>query len=376
MSAGGYGAFNIGFAQPPALRRGAVLERLLRRHQPERGPRPQPRPGAGQRGRHRPPGDRRSRQQLQSWPTLIAFYVGRQDTRFLTMNEQFNAALSHSGIAHTFHTYPGGHSATLWHAQAPTWLGWALGYLADAQRRRGQLTSACVPRGLSGNSAALGRRTSGLARMGPSRPSPHLRARCAPTAVAGGCARRVGGRRSVSESSKNSGLSRRRRPGVEFVPNPIPPVRFGTKAPLSSTSVPNHQGRKVICHESHPRRRRRVLPIHPRRTLIALTDPTRDRARRGCPPNDRGGGPWRVPSGLRPDSLLTAARPARTASRPHVRVDRPTPDGPLRLPPDPARRQQGAAAAAQQLPPARCETARAALMICRPPRRRWRRGWP
>lgn len=73
---------------------------------------------------------------LSSWPTLIAFYVGRQDTRFLTMNEQFDATLRQNGIAHTFNIYPGGHSETLWRAQAPTWLGRALSYLASGARRR------------------------------------------------------------------------------------------------------------------------------------------------------------------------------------------------------------------------------------------------
>ena len=75
------------------------------------------------------------RSQLETWPTLIAFYVGRQDTRFLTMNEQFDAALRQTGIAHTFDIYPGGHSEALWRAQAPTWLGWALTYLATGERR-------------------------------------------------------------------------------------------------------------------------------------------------------------------------------------------------------------------------------------------------
>jgi enterochelin esterase-like enzyme len=76
------------------------------------------------------------RTQLRSLPTLIAFYVGRQDTRFLTMNKQFDAALRQNGIGHTFHIYPGGHSETLWRAQAPTWLGWALSYLVSGERRR------------------------------------------------------------------------------------------------------------------------------------------------------------------------------------------------------------------------------------------------
>ena len=73
--------------------------------------------------------------------TLIAFYVGRQDTRFLTMNQQFDTALRQSGIAHTFDIYAGGHSGALWRAQAPTWLGWALQYLASGERRRHRTSS-------------------------------------------------------------------------------------------------------------------------------------------------------------------------------------------------------------------------------------------
>ncbi|MFZ1997055.1 MAG: alpha/beta fold hydrolase, partial [Solirubrobacteraceae bacterium] len=71
---------------------------------------------------------------LQSLPTQIAFYVGLQDGRFLTMNRQYDAALRRAGISHIFHTYPGGHTVALWQSQAPTWLGWALRYLAAGRR--------------------------------------------------------------------------------------------------------------------------------------------------------------------------------------------------------------------------------------------------
>lgn len=71
---------------------------------------------------------------LQSLPTQIAFYVGLEDGRFLEMNRQFDAALTRTGITHIFRTYPGGHSGALWRGQAPTWLSWALDYLATARR--------------------------------------------------------------------------------------------------------------------------------------------------------------------------------------------------------------------------------------------------
>ncbi len=67
---------------------------------------------------------------LESLPTQIAFYVGLQDSRFLTMNRQYDASLRRAGINHIFHTYQGGHTATLWRSRAPTWLRWALNYLA------------------------------------------------------------------------------------------------------------------------------------------------------------------------------------------------------------------------------------------------------
>lgn len=68
--------------------------------------------------------------QLARWPTFIGFYVGTSDTRFLGMNEAFDRALRRAGVPHLFRTYPGGHSATLWSSQAPSWLGMALKYLA------------------------------------------------------------------------------------------------------------------------------------------------------------------------------------------------------------------------------------------------------
>jgi enterochelin esterase-like enzyme len=73
---------------------------------------------------------------LQSLPAQIAFYVGLQDDRFLTMNRDYDAALRQAGIAHIFHTYQGAHSVSLWRSQAPKWLSWALHYLADSRVRR------------------------------------------------------------------------------------------------------------------------------------------------------------------------------------------------------------------------------------------------
>ena len=68
--------------------------------------------------------------ELARWPALISFYVGQADDRFLAMNQAFDAALRRHHIAHVFRTYPGGHSAALWQSQAPAWLRMALSYLA------------------------------------------------------------------------------------------------------------------------------------------------------------------------------------------------------------------------------------------------------
>ena len=72
---------------------------------------------------------------LTAHPAMIAFYVGNQDTRFLAMNQAFDASLRAAGVTHTFRIYPGGHSGALWRSQAPAWLTMALAYLARSSRR-------------------------------------------------------------------------------------------------------------------------------------------------------------------------------------------------------------------------------------------------
>jgi enterochelin esterase-like enzyme len=73
---------------------------------------------------------------VANWPTLIAFYVGAQDARFLNMNKLYDAELTKAGVTHTFRIYPGGHSGALWQSQAPTWLAMAFDALgAEAKLR-------------------------------------------------------------------------------------------------------------------------------------------------------------------------------------------------------------------------------------------------
>ena len=134
LSAGGYGAMNIGLRELDQF--GAVQSwsgyfaatnpagtRVLDLGSPRAN------------GAARVPRGPQLKSQLQSLPTQIAFYVGLQDSRFLTMNRSYDAALRHAGIGHIFHTYPGGHSPVLWRSRAPVWLGWALRYLAAGRAR-------------------------------------------------------------------------------------------------------------------------------------------------------------------------------------------------------------------------------------------------
>jgi enterochelin esterase-like enzyme len=66
---------------------------------------------------------------LRSLKPFIAFYVGRDDTRFRAENEQLNQELSRAGIPHVFRLYPGGHDQRLWQAYATPWLALALAHL-------------------------------------------------------------------------------------------------------------------------------------------------------------------------------------------------------------------------------------------------------
>jgi enterochelin esterase-like enzyme len=79
-----------------------------------------------------------------TWPALIDFYVGSQDSRFLAMNQAFNAALTQSRVAHLFRVYAGGHSETLWRSEAPDWLTMALAYLAAGRRQQSKSGGATL----------------------------------------------------------------------------------------------------------------------------------------------------------------------------------------------------------------------------------------
>ena len=66
---------------------------------------------------------------LQSTPAFLGFYVGAADSRFRGDNVLFARALSRARLPFTFAMYPGGHTQTLWAAQAPGWLSLALEHL-------------------------------------------------------------------------------------------------------------------------------------------------------------------------------------------------------------------------------------------------------
>jgi enterochelin esterase-like enzyme len=129
LSAGGYGAFNVGLRALQTF--GAVEswsgyfvatdpsgEHVLDLGSPETNRAATVPHGAALRAT------------LAKWPALVGFYVGRQDDRFFAMNQDFDAALTAARITHVYHTYPGGHSQALWQSQAPHWLRLALTYLA------------------------------------------------------------------------------------------------------------------------------------------------------------------------------------------------------------------------------------------------------
>ncbi|HEX8976960.1 MAG TPA: alpha/beta hydrolase-fold protein [Solirubrobacteraceae bacterium] len=143
LSAGGYGAFNVGLR---ALKTFGVLEswsgyfvatdpsgnHVLDLGSPEAN------------DAARAPDDAALASALKYYPSLLAFYIGNQDSRFLAMNRQYDAALTASGISHVFRVYPGGHSIALWQTEAAGWLRMALQALA-AERARSSPTSVGAP---------------------------------------------------------------------------------------------------------------------------------------------------------------------------------------------------------------------------------------
>ena len=73
------------------------------------------------------------RTQFRRYPTFLAFYVGRQDTRFAQDNRQLDAELTRAAVPHVFALYSGEHSTDLWKAHAFPWIAMALRHLDPAR---------------------------------------------------------------------------------------------------------------------------------------------------------------------------------------------------------------------------------------------------
>ncbi len=129
LSAGGFGAFNIGLRRPATF--GAIESwgGYFEATDPSGLHRLDLESSLGNQMAQAPRGSGLEAT-LASLPTFIGFYVGRQDSRFLQDNIEFDHALSSAGIEHVFRTYPGGHSGALWQAHAQAWIGYALAALS------------------------------------------------------------------------------------------------------------------------------------------------------------------------------------------------------------------------------------------------------
>ncbi len=132
LSAGGYGALNVGLRNLQTFAAVESWSGYFAATDPSGYhvldfPSPQAQQAATV------PGGRALAHSLARWPSLIAFFVGEADDRFADTNQAFDASLRTARVAHVFRTYPGGHSATLWQNEAPAWLSMALRYLATGR---------------------------------------------------------------------------------------------------------------------------------------------------------------------------------------------------------------------------------------------------
>ena len=73
------------------------------------------------------------RRALAARPTLLAFYVGDEDSRFRPENVQFHRELQAAHVPHVFRIYSGGHTSALWNAHAGAWLDLALSRLSPVR---------------------------------------------------------------------------------------------------------------------------------------------------------------------------------------------------------------------------------------------------
>ncbi len=136
LSAGAFGAFNIGLRNLPTFGAIEAWSGYFAATDPS-GLRKLDLGSTHANRRARVPHGRRLKARLATWPTFLGFYVGRQDSRFFSDNVAYDAALRRQRIPHLFKVYRGGHSQSLWISEAPLWLGLALKALAQPVRRGG-----------------------------------------------------------------------------------------------------------------------------------------------------------------------------------------------------------------------------------------------
>jgi enterochelin esterase-like enzyme len=137
LSAGGYGAFNIGLRNLATFGAVESWSGYFVATDPT-GDRVLDLGTSTANANARVPSGSDLETEVSTWPSLIDFYVGRQDSRFLGMNQAFDSALTRSGVRHLFKVYPGGHSGALWRSEAPPWLTMALRFLAGRARHPGK----------------------------------------------------------------------------------------------------------------------------------------------------------------------------------------------------------------------------------------------
>jgi enterochelin esterase-like enzyme len=136
LSAGGYGAFNVGLRR---MDRFAAVESWSGyfeatdpsgRHKLDLGSARANQAASVPRGRQ-------LKASLAELPTFIGFYVGRQDDRFLADNVELDKAFAARHIPHLFRIYQGAHTGSLWNNWAPLWVRLALDHLARPRQAPG-----------------------------------------------------------------------------------------------------------------------------------------------------------------------------------------------------------------------------------------------
>ena len=129
LSAGGFGAFNIGLRSLDTFGAVESWSGYFEATDPD-GTRVLDLGSASANQAARVPRDAGLGAVLARHPAFVGFYIGRQDDRFLEDNVQFDKVLTSRHVRHLFRTYPGGHSAALWRTEAPQWLDYALDSLS------------------------------------------------------------------------------------------------------------------------------------------------------------------------------------------------------------------------------------------------------